>query len=429
MIIVNKADSAIRHLISKIAEEGVEVPSKYGNSIQSKPAFLVVKKPEYFNDMSDDFWYINGESYLDRVNRFLEVVALKIKASPYTRRMSIPIWYPKDHYSPTPPAITEVSFLYFNDKINLTAYLRSLNVLDYFTCDFDLLNYLLERVSTLSGIESGSIGLVIGIPHIYKRDLERAEKEYGSSKKKEFFGSSYEGTHIVEKSLASSWHSALNNVYRGMVKKTEWGTLFGKQDKCRFLPRVYIEVKKPDEDKIHDKAPFSKEYGIDYAHNYVIYAKYIDKPVSYIEKKEGEVYTYAERARYCEKDEIKVDQLYKCIEKLRKNIYSRDCYVSISRPWDLFSNEPPCLRGYHFIPNKKKLIGLFYMRSNDVYGAMHANMFAFSLLTAYVSELVGFEGYEYHHFTNDAHIYFESIKAVEDILFPETPKILDIFND
>ncbi len=448
MIVEAKADAAMQRLLAKVVEEGNPMISRYGMTLRSPPALLVVKNPEYFDSDIESFWYIDRgractrsskdkkedfENYLERAGNLLEAIASKLKSSPFTRRMSLPLWYPEDHFSAYPPAITEVSFLHFNDRVNLTAYIRSLNVADYFTHDFDLLNYMLEKVCSLSGFDAGSIGMLVACPHVYERDVERAEKEIGHSKLKEVFGSTEEGTHIVENSISSAWHSAVEAVYHGMEKKTEWGKLFEGQEKCRFLPRLFVEVKNPEENQIHDKAPFSKEYGISYAHSYVIHAECIDRPVSTpVKKGEGEVYTYAERARYCEADSVKVDQLYTCIEKLRKNRFSRDCYVTVSRPWDLFCDDPPCLRGYQFLAGRKRresagrrLAGIFYMRSNDVFGAMHANMFAFATLTSYVSELTGFSGYEYYHFANDAHIYEESLKAAEDVLFPETPKLLD----
>ncbi len=436
MIIERNAINALRRLIAKTIE-GKAIMTRFGFALQSSPAFVVVKEPESVEADVENFWLMDSdrgfEGYLDRTEKLLEVVATKMKASPFTRRMSIPIWLPEDHHSRYPPAITEVSFLYFNNRLNLTAYIRSLDVVNYFVNDFEVLNYMLEKVCSLSGFEKGSIGMLIACPHVYERDrhkieseIERVEKEVGSAREREFFGSTNEGTHIVEDHISSAWHSAVEAVYNGMEKKTEWGTLFGGQEKCKFLPRLFVEVRKPEENQIHDKAPFTKEYGISYAHSYVIYAECIDRPVKEpVKKGEGEVYTYAERARRCEADRVKVDQLYSCIEKLRKNKYARDCYVSISRQWDLFCNDPPCLRGYQFLAENEKLAGVFYMRSNDVFGAMHANMFAFATLTSYVAELTGFEGYVYYHFANDAHIYAESLKAAKEVLFPETPKVLD----
>ncbi len=434
MILEDSPEEALRRLAAKIVEEGKPVMSRYGTAIHASPSLLIVRKPEYFGSDVEEFWHTEGESYVDRTEELLNAVAAKLKASPFTRRMSVPLWLPRDHLSKTPPAVTEVSFLYFNRKLNATAYVRSLDIADYFSHDFDLVNYMLEMVCELSGFEKGSVGMLVGCPHVYERDIERVEKELGHLKAKEVYGSTKEGTHIVEDYISSAWHSAVEAVYNGMEKKTEWGSVFSRQEKCRYLPRLFVEVKKPGENQIHDKAPFSRDYGISYAHSYVIHAECIDKPVcTPVKKGEGEVYTYAERARYCEADDVRVDQLYACIEKLRKNRYARDCYVSISRPWDLFCDEPPCLRGYQFIglPSRKdrqerqrRLAGIFYMRSNDIFGAMHANMFAFAILTSYVAELTSFDSYVYYHFANDAHIYADSLKAAKEVLFPETPKLL-----
>ncbi len=419
MIISTTVSEARKRLLGKILEEGKSVPSKYGETLQSKPALIVIRRPEYVEEIDLSCWRICGESYMDRVENLLDVSAEKLRAKPYTRRISIPIWLPKDHLCKTSPAITEVSFLYFNKRINLTAFVRSLDVCNYFTPDCDFLNYLLDEISEKSGLKKGSIAMLVSCPHIYRRDTERIENEVIPSK--EIFGVSNEATHLVEDYLSTAWHSALEAVYHGKEKQTEWGEVFEGQQMSKFLPRLFIEVRKPEEYQIHDKAPFTRSYGVEYTHNYVIYAGCIDRPVSESILKKGEVYTYAERARYCEADSTKIDQLYTCMEKLKVEKCRRDCYVGISRPWDLMSDEPPCLRGYQLFCENNKLGGIFYMRSNDIYGAMHANMFAFAMLTAYISELTGFSGYTYYHFANDAHIYGEFLEAVKDILYPETP--------
>ncbi|MEM2327543.1 MAG: thymidylate synthase, partial [Archaeoglobaceae archaeon] len=202
-------------------------------------------------------------------------------------------------------------------------------------------------------------------------------------------------------------------------KATEWD-MFEGQKRSKFVHRLFIEVKKPEENKLHDKAPFTENYCLDYAISYVIGKSF--ERVSSSLLKEGEEYTYAERARFCEKDEVRVDQLFEVLQKLRADKCRRDCYVGISRLWDLESKDPPCLRGYQFVGREKKLKGIFYMRSNDVYGAMHANMVAFALLTKLVSELAGFKSYEYMHFAVDAHVYEGFLNAVREILYPEMKK-------
>jgi len=426
MIISKDAENARKNLIGKILREGKTYPSRFGNSVRCKPAFVVVEKPDYFHSFEYDFsgWKICDESYTGRVEHLFDVAAEKLNSSPFTRRVSIPIWRPKDHQCDTPPAITEISFLVVDGRLNVTAFIRSLDVVNYFTFNFDFINYVFDEVLKRTNFEKGSVGMVITAPHIYERDLKRAEEE--RKDEKEVFGVTEHGAHIVEDYLSSAWHSALDAIFHnGRTKRTEWGELFEGQAESKFIHRLFIEVKNPYELQIHDKAPFTREYGIEYAHDYMIHAKCIDKPVCESILKEGETYTYAERARYCESDDVRVDQLYTVMQKLRKDKFRRDCYVGISREWDLKSDEPPCLRGYQFIGVNDVLAGIFYMRSNDAYGAMHANMFAFSTLTQYVAELTGFSGHVYYHFAVDAHIYAEFFDAVREILEPETPSLLE----
>ncbi len=430
MIISRDAEELKAKILAKIIDEGFKCKSKYGDTIRCKPIFGIVKNPEYVHELEYDFsgYSICGEGYVERVEESINYAVKKLKKTPFTRRVSIPIWRAKDHLCKTPPAITEISFLIYDNRLNATALIRSLDVTNYFTFNFDFVNYVLNRILDELDCKKGSIAMIISIPHIYIRDLERARdemKEY-----EEIYGVTEFGTHIVEDYLSSAWHSVLEAVYfRGKSKKTEWGEMFEGQAESKFLHRVFVEVKNPYENQIHDKAPFTRKYGIEYAHDYVIYAKSIDKPIKEPMLKEGETYTYAERARYCERDDIKVDQLYKVIEKLKEDKYKRDCYVGISRTWDLLSDEPPCLRGYQFFAlNDETLAGLFFMRSNDAYGAMHANAYAFSLLTQYVAELAGFQKHVYYHFAVDMHIYAEFFDAVKEILQPETPTIHDFID-
>ncbi|MCS7144553.1 MAG: thymidylate synthase [Archaeoglobaceae archaeon] len=415
MILAKDFEEARRAIVGKIVENGFLCRSRFGNYLSVDPSFLVVENPTDAEIVKDYF----GEKYLDRFKEVSEVAVQKLKERKFTRRVSIPIWRPEETLSTNPPAITEISFL-FDEKLHLTAYIRSLDCLNYFEPNFRFLSYALKSVSEKAELQEGSIAMLVGIPHVYERDLSRAKSI--SEHKEEVFGYSELGTHLVEDYLSSAWHSALEIIYNhGKSKETEWD-MFEGQKTSKFAHRVFIEVKKPDENKLHDKAPFTERYGIDYAHEYVICAEKLLERVDRSILKEEEEYTYAERARFCVKDLIKVDQLFEAIRKLKEDKCRRDCYVGISRVWDLLSNDPPCLRGYQFVNNRGKLKGVFYMRSNDAYGAMHANMFGFALLTKYVAELTGFTDYGYSHFAVDAHIYSGFLEPVKEILYPKMKK-------
>ena len=421
MLVANNITSLHKMLVSKIMDNSIKVKSRFGVELRSSPELVVSEKIEYGFEPDSSGWTFCGESYYQRIQEAFEAGVEKMGKVPYSRRVSIPVWRPKDHLCENPPAITEISFLYADDTLHATAFVRSLDAINYFESNFSLVAYLLDEMSRKTGMEAGSVGMLVAIPHVYERDIDRI----GKAKYSEIFGFHRLGTHIVEDYISSAWHSALEAIYyNGGTKRTEWGELFEGQEESRFVHRLFVEVKNPDENQIHDKAPFTKKYGIEYAHDYVIHAKSIDREVNENILKEGESYTYAERARYCVRDDVKVDQLYRVIEKLRGSSMRRDCYVGISRPWDINSDEPPCLRGYQFGVSKD-FFGLFYMRSNDAYGAMHANMYAFNLLTEYVAEMCGFDMHKYYHFALDAHIYGEFLDSVKEILEPETPGYME----
>ncbi|MFN3383290.1 MAG: thymidylate synthase [Archaeoglobaceae archaeon] len=410
MILSKDFGEAKAKILGKTLDDHLVCKSRFGNALSSDPSFIVVEKPES-SAMIPDFFI---EKYQRTIEKSKKVAISKLKNAPYTRRVSIPLWSPEEHNSKNPLAITEISFL-FDEKLHLTAYFRSLECLNYFDSNFYFLSNTLEDFASEAELETGSIAMLVAIPHVYERDRKRVEvlaKDF-----KEIYGYTELGSHIVEDYISSAWHSAMEIVYNyGKFKATEW-EMFEGQKRSKFVHRLLVEVKKPEENKLHDKAPFTEKYCLDYAIGYVIGNTF--EIVSSSLLKEGEEYTYAERARFCEKDEVKVDQLFEVLQKLKADRFRRDCYVGVSRPWDLESKDPPCLRGYQFVGREEKLTGIFYMRSNDVFGAMHANMVAFALLTKYFSELSGFKGYEYMHFAVDAHVYEGFLNAVKEILYPE----------
>ncbi len=422
MIICNTFDDLKTMLFSKLKSEGITARSRFGETVRGSGYFAVVKNPGVHDSMEPDTsgWNLSGgDSYLTRVEPYLPAVARKISEVEFTRRMSIPIWRPHDHHSKTPPAITEISCMVIEKRIHLTAFIRSLDVVNYLKSNGDFLKYVMDWLVDHTPYRAGTIGLVIAVPHFYLRDSNRMEEgEY-----REIYGVTPYGAHIREEHLSTAWHSALEGIFNGGLKKpTEWGEFFEGQKESRFIHRLMIEVMNPDEHEIHDRAPFSRDYGVEYAHDYLICAEYIDRKVCQNILKDGEVYSYAERARYCEKDKEKVDQLYECINKLMEDRWRRDAYIGISRPWDLDHDDPPCLRGYMFFAeSEKNLCGMFYMRSNDAYGAMHANMFGFNLLTRYVREITSFVSHRLVHFALDAHIYGEFYDSVKELLYPEMP--------
>ncbi|MFP4559663.1 MAG: thymidylate synthase [Archaeoglobaceae archaeon] len=420
MIIAHDKSDSKERLLGKILEANDKASSRFGDIIKSRPAFVVIEGPGQLDGVDYNFWSFCGETYITRIGDLIGPAAERLNNSPFTRRVSIPIWKPEDHLCDNPPALTEISLLQLEEELHATAYIRSLDAFNYYNFNFDLVNYILQQVVEDTGFEKGTMAMLIAIPHIYARDYGRAQEM--SRDAREAYGVTEYGTHLVEDHFSTAWHSTLEAIYhQGKKKETEWGELFDGQAESKFIHRLFVEVGNPYEMQIHDKAPFSRSYGIDYAHDYVICAKYINSEVKENILKEGEAYTYAERARYCQYDEQHIDQLYTVINKLKQDRSRRDCYVGISRQWDLESDEPPCLRGYQFWCSNHELNGLFYMRSNDAYGAMHANMFAFSTLTQYVTELIGLQRHRYYHFALDAHIYSEFLEAVEDLLKPETP--------
>ncbi|MHC1603460.1 MAG: thymidylate synthase, partial [Candidatus Syntropharchaeales archaeon] len=174
------------------------------------------------------------------------------------------------------------------------------------------------------------------------------------------------------------------------------------------------------EEMIDDMAPFTKSYGEEYAARYVI-----GFPEVKIE--DGEVYTYASRARGDPDDERwfereRVDQLAAVVSRLKEDRWTRRAFVTISRPWDVMLDEPACLRSYVFQAIDDETLGLtLFMRSNDAYGATHANQYGFARLLWWVARETGFKKCRMTLLSCNMHIYGDSWDAVGNLLRPEMP--------
>ena len=128
MLIAKDAEKLQQMLISWIIDNATKFESRYGTELRAKPILIVSEKGHAEEDTSG--WRICDETYLDRIRECLDAAIEKLRKVPYTRRVSIPIWRPKDHLCNTPPAITEISFLFVDNKLHVTAFLRSLDALN-----------------------------------------------------------------------------------------------------------------------------------------------------------------------------------------------------------------------------------------------------------------------------------------------------------
>jgi thymidylate synthase len=107
---------------------------------------------------------------------------------------------------------------------------------------------------------------------------------------------------------------------------------------------------------------------------------------------------------------------------LKEDRWTRRAEVTISRPWDILLAEPACLRAYVFQALDADTLGLtLFMRSNDAYGATHANQYGFARLLWWVARETGFKRCKLTLLSCNMHIYGDSWDAVGNLLRPEMP--------
>lgn len=118
----------------------------------------------------------------------------------------------------------------------------------------------------------------------------------------------------------------------------------------------------------------------------------------------------------------RVDQLAECIRLIKTNPNSRRILFHAWNPADVdFMALPPCHVLYQFHPNPETgVMGLtLYLRSNDLALGTPFNMASAGLLLALVSRLTGYTPGVLTLMIGDAHIYYNLIPMVEDMLSRE----------
>lgn len=130
-------------------------------------------------------------------------------------------------------------------------------------------------------------------------------------------------------------------------------------------------------------------------------------------------YTYGERTRgWKATDEaLPVDQFRVCLERLRKNIFTRRAVMSTINPSvDCLKDEFPCMMTFQFLFQDKALNALVSMRSNDFFRAFPQNVTLYSKWLIDMAEALGVQvGYVYV-LDGSAHIYEESFEEVARFL-------------
>jgi len=105
------------------------------------------------------------------------------------------------------------------------------------------------------------------------------------------------------------------------------------------------------------------------------------------------------------------DQLNKVIEMLQVNPDTRQATISIydGKEIDNYQYDTPCTYAVQFTIIDGHLDMAVCMRSNDLWYGFCNDQYCFSMLQAYVAEMVGVPIGEYYHYAHNMHIYNDKL--------------------
>ena len=114
-------------------------------------------------------------------------------------------------------------------------------------------------------------------------------------------------------------------------------------------------------------------------------------------KQPGEEYTYDERLEY---------QIQEVIDMFRDDGHrTNQACMSVSKPTDIYSKDPPCLRSIDCRISGGKLHFVVYFRSWCLWNGFPANLGAIQLLKEYMSAEIGVEDGEIIASSKGLHLY------------------------
>ena len=113
-----------------------------------------------------------------------------------------------------------------------------------------------------------------------------------------------------------------------------------------------------------------------------------------------------------------VDQLKELVENLKNEPFSRRHILTAWNPPEIKQMLlPPCpLLAQFFVSEKGELSCLLYQRSGDMFLGVPFDIASYSLLTAMLAQVCGYEVGEFIHVIGDAHIYLNHCEQVREQL-------------
>lgn len=194
--------------------------------------------------------------------------------------------------------------------------------------------------------------------------------------------------YIKARSPVDGWKRIVRKIMEdGMHRVDE------RESETRWHSNVMIHIANPFADRVCDEYPFSEK---------VLREKYATQLLN--PDRMDFDYTYGERLNAWG-PEI-VNQIDYVIEKLRDSPNTRRAVATTWDPRkDTVVDEVPCLNHFVFMVREKFLDVSVMIRSNDMYGAWPANVFALAELLHYVADRTNLTPGTVTTLSVNAHIY------------------------
>ena len=194
--------------------------------------------------------------------------------------------------------------------------------------------------------------------------------------------------YLKAKTPVDGWTRAVRKIMdSGMVRMDERGS------ETRWHSNMMIHVEDPYRNRVNKQYPFSEK---------VLREKYATQLLD--PDRMDFDYTYGERLNAWGSEVL--NQIEFVITKLKESPNSRRAVATTWDPRkDTVHDEVPCLNHFVFMTRDDFLDLSGMIRSNDMYGAWLANMFALGELLTYVSEKVSLKPGTITTLSVNAHVY------------------------
>ncbi|MBD3406599.1 MAG: thymidylate synthase [Candidatus Lokiarchaeota archaeon] len=195
-------------------------------------------------------------------------------------------------------------------------------------------------------------------------------------------------TYLRAKTPVEGWKRIVRLIMTdGLVREDE------RKSGTRWLENVMIHIRHPFKQRVSKSYPFSER---------VLKEKYSTQLLN--PDRLDFDYTYGERLNAWGEESI--NQIEYVISKLKKNPNTRRAVATTWDPRkDIVVDEVPCLNHFVFMKRSDQLDVSVMIRSNDMYGAWPANVYALGDLLRYVCDQTNMTVGTITTLSVNAHIY------------------------